>query len=312
MRLEFQKYTIFLKPKKTILLPPYKGSTFRGGFGNSLKRVVCLFRNKNCQECPLNGECVYAYVFETMSLSKNPLFILDNHAVVPHPFIIEPPLERTTVYEPGSQISFNLVLIGRAVKYVLYFIMAFEQLGEVGIGKGRGKFEISKVEVDGQVIYSDADRALVPAESKIFEVPEEFIISDGHDETIGIEFLTPTRIKYQRQYISKIDFFILITNLMRRLALLNVYHGSAEVPRWNHKLIIEEAKKVKIIEDTTSWLDWQRYSHRQKTKMMLGGVIGGIKYEGKIKDFYPILRAGEIFHVGKGISFGLGMYRLLM
>jgi len=42
--------------------------------------------------------------------------------------------------------------------------------------------------------------------------------------------------------------------------------------------------------------------------MKLGGLIGDIVYYGPITPFKPLLEAGELLHVGKGTSFGLGKY----
>jgi len=56
------------------------------------------------------------------------------------------------------------------------------------------------------------------------------------------------------------------------------------------------------------WYDWERYSNRQKTKMKLGGLIGRLVYSGPISSFRPLIDAGELLHVGKGTSFGLGKY----
>lgn len=43
----------------------------------------------------------------------------------------------------------------------------------------------------------------------------------------------------------------------------------------------------------------------------MGGFVGEIIFEGEIEPFMPLLKAGEILHVGKGTSFGLGKYRIL-
>jgi CRISPR/Cas system endoribonuclease Cas6 (RAMP superfamily) len=45
--------------------------------------------------------------------------------------------------------------------------------------------------------------------------------------------------------------------------------------------------------------------------MKLGGVVGEITYEGDITAFMPYLKAGEILHIGKGTSFGLGKYQII-
>ncbi|HDZ02552.1 MAG TPA: CRISPR system precrRNA processing endoribonuclease RAMP protein Cas6 [Nitrospirae bacterium] len=57
------------------------------------------------------------------------------------------------------------------------------------------------------------------------------------------------------------------------------------------------------------WYDWERYSARQETKMKMGGFVGEITFEGDIEPFMPILKAGEVLHVGKGTGFGLGKYK---
>lgn len=36
----------------------------------------------------------------------------------------------------------------------------------------------------------------------------------------------------------------------------------------------------------------------------MGGFIGEITFEGNIEPFMPLIRAGEVLHVGKGTGFG--------
>jgi CRISPR/Cas system endoribonuclease Cas6 (RAMP superfamily) len=58
------------------------------------------------------------------------------------------------------------------------------------------------------------------------------------------------------------------------------------------------------------WVDWERYSARQDTRMTLGGFMGTATFAGELDVFMPLLRLGEVVHVGKGTAFGLGKYRL--
>jgi len=44
--------------------------------------------------------------------------------------------------------------------------------------------------------------------------------------------------------------------------------------------------------------------------MALGGFVGTATFEGDLAPFVPFLRLGEIVHLGKGISFGLGKYHV--
>ncbi|MCX7974346.1 MAG: CRISPR system precrRNA processing endoribonuclease RAMP protein Cas6 [Candidatus Aminicenantes bacterium] len=310
MKISYQKYIFSIRAKETIFLPSYKGSTFRGGFGNSFKSVVCVFKNKYCRDCPIMNECSYSYIFETPVPPGLGILNMNKYETIPHPFIIEPPLTKEEIWEKGSIISFNVILIGQATRYLTHFIMAFEYLGEKGLGKGRGKYELVEIRTGDDIIFTDSNRTISLKSDEFIEIPEKFEIDKGTEREVSLTYLTPTRIKYQRNFVTRIEFFMLITNLLRRLNLLHYYHVEARPPEWNHRLLIEEARKVLIRNDTSRWVDWERYSHRQRTRMKLGGVVGNVIYEGRISPFEMVLKAGELFHVGKGTSFGLGMYKV--
>jgi CRISPR/Cas system endoribonuclease Cas6 (RAMP superfamily) len=72
------------------------------------------------------------------------------------------------------------------------------------------------------------------------------------------------------------------------------------------------AKGIKTKETQFRWYDWKRYSSRQETKIGMGGFVGEITFVGNLALFLPLIRAGEILHVGKGTSFGLGRYEMLI
>jgi hypothetical protein len=67
------------------------------------------------------------------------------YTAAPHPFILESSTNSRKSYQEGEDFSFGLILIGRATDYLPYFIYAFEELGCIGIGKGRGKYELREV-----------------------------------------------------------------------------------------------------------------------------------------------------------------------
>jgi hypothetical protein len=62
----FGEYRFHAVLEDDAILPPYKGSTFRGGFGVALKQVVCALRRQGCPACLLRRQCVYALVFESL------------------------------------------------------------------------------------------------------------------------------------------------------------------------------------------------------------------------------------------------------
>ena len=132
-----------MRALEPLILPSYKGSTLRGGFGNAFRRVVCALRKNSCQDCLLKNKCIYSYVFETPPPPDTR--IMRKYTSAPHPFVIEPPPEKRMGYKPGDEIRFGLTLIGRAIDYLPYFIYTFDELGRMGIGKGRGNYELMSV-----------------------------------------------------------------------------------------------------------------------------------------------------------------------
>ncbi|MDI7248433.1 MAG: hypothetical protein QME92_13425, partial [Bacillota bacterium] len=86
------RYEFVIEALDPLSLPPYKGSTLRGGFGSAFKAVSCSDhqRRGECGECLLRHACPYAYVFETAPPEGSEA--LTKFERVPHPFVFEPPL----------------------------------------------------------------------------------------------------------------------------------------------------------------------------------------------------------------------------
>ncbi|MGA2782869.1 MAG: CRISPR system precrRNA processing endoribonuclease RAMP protein Cas6 [Smithella sp.] len=321
MKIEVGRFQFILKATEPILLPPYKGSTLRGGFGTAFRRVVCVMKGKECAQCMLKGTCVYSYVFETPPPEDTK--IMRKYKAAPHPFIIEPPAETKRDYQPGDTITFGLTLIGKAIHYLPYFIYTFDELGKTGLGKGRGKgrgsFELKTVlnhgsGVDasdgGSAIYDSATRTLNRFDTHTLTIGP--IIFDNPASTpsaMTLNFLTPTRISYNSRITENIEFHMIVRNLLRRFSLLSYFHGNGEAgPEIDFKKVIEKAKTVKIASKRLHRYDWERYSGRQEQRIDMGGFVGKISFEGPVTPFVPLLKAGEVLHIGKSTVFGLGRY----
>jgi len=307
----YQKYRFTIEAVETLSLPYYKGSTFRGGFGSTFKRIVCALKKKECIECMLSAKCIYAYVFETTPYENSDIMGMKKYEKIPHPFIIEPPIDTSRIYEAGELVAFSLILIGKATEYLPYFIYTFDELGKIGIGKYRGKYTLKRVEINGEVQYSSENKTIKYIDNQNISLPEDFLFGRYSEKTITLQFLTPVRISYQRRLTGDLRFHILIRNLLRRINLLHYFHCDKTTPLWDHRYLINKAEDIVTTKNILRWWDWQRYSTRQKEKMKMGGVIGQIEYTGDLEPFIPVLKAGEILHVGKGTSFGLGKYEIL-
>jgi hypothetical protein len=225
-------------------------------------------------------------------------------------------------FSSGDELVFELILVGRAVEYMPYVVYAMSEMGKTGLGADRVRFDLIEVAlVDEQgpakAIYSGGqliaghDHAntklgdLIRRRLKQLEAANILC-----EENLRLEFKTPVRIRVERDLQVNLNFELLVRNLLRRVSLLAVAHGSAPL-NMDYRSLINLASGVKTRSSELRWWDWERYSNRQKTKMSLGGFAGEIEYEGEaIQAFMPLIAAGEMLQLGSGTSFGLGRYQI--
>src|SRR5260370_5725302 len=125
-------------------LSAFAGSTLRGGFGHVFKRTVCVWQPGDCPRCLLKATCAYPYVFETAPPPDAEK--LRGLEQVPRPFVLEPPEGGgRQSYRAGERFDFGLVLAGRGIGYLPYFVLTFGELGRTGLGADRGRFDVVEV-----------------------------------------------------------------------------------------------------------------------------------------------------------------------
>jgi hypothetical protein len=301
----FDRYDFTCRLETDAELPYYKGSTFRGVFGRALKKIICALKQQECETCLLNTKCIYVQVFETpVSVNAKDTRM----AAPPHPFVIEPPLTIKTHFPTGSAFDFSLLLMGEANNYLPYFIYAFEQMGQIGIGRKlnshRGRFSLEKVQNNNGVVYSSDDHKLTPKSVKKLGLksPKSF---QSQDLCLKLTLETPLRLKFENRLQADLPFHLLVRAMLRRISSLMNAFGDGE-PDLDYPGLVRKAETIKTIDKNLSWYDWQRYSFRQDEKMLMGGMAGSVTYEGHINEYLPLMEFCEQVHLGKQTTFGLG------
>lgn len=305
--LRLSHYRVGLSALEPLDLPAYLGSTLRGAFGHVFRRVACLAPQGG--PCPAPESCPYHLVFEPAPPPDAPaLSSLDD---VPRPFVIGPPPAGRRTYPAGSELSFDLTLIGRARDFFPHFVVSLREMR--GIGRGRHPIALRRIEAvepfDGRAIpvYSDEDNLVRSHDASLsLGACERLRPPPG---PLTVRFLTYTRLKHEGQWSRRPDFHVLFRRLLGRLSSLSVFHCGARLDL-DFLGLIEQARAVRLVEDRTRWEDWARYSSRQDRRMILGGLIGEAVYEGPIETLWPFLVFGQWTHVGKNATFGLGRYEL--
>ncbi len=100
-------------------------------------------------------------------------------------------------------------------------------------------------------------------------------------------------------------FHVLIRAALRRISSLESAYGQGE-PALDYTGLVAEAEMVETLEESVRWEEVPRYSTPQRTKMMIGGVVGRVVYRGALGPFLPLLAYCETIHLGKQTVFGLG------
>lgn len=315
-QIRLAKYQIdIIAGERGLILPPYKGATLRGSFGQVFRRMTCSVIKGICKDCILKNHCVYSYIFETAPPPESQA--LRNYENIPRPFLFEPPLDAKREYKPGEKLSFDLLLIGKAIQHLPFFIVTFKEMGAVGLGYGRRPFILEKIisksinEQEKVVYFGDSNTV----NNVDFSYSGNDIIkrasyrTDSTISKVKIDFFTPIRLKDKGELVRKPVFHTLFRQAMRRISSLSYFHNG-EFLEADYAGLTKKSKNVCLIEDYTYWQEWERYSRRQRKRMSMGGLLGSVVYEGNLTEFLPWLFIGEEVHVGKNSVFGLGKYRI--
>ncbi len=298
-------------------LPPWKGALLRGGFGYAFQRATCPQRCwGHADACSIGTLCPYRRVFET----PHPPDIGHLHDLkdVPRPFVIEPPGDQQRQYAAGSTLEFGLVLIGRGIDYLPYFLFAFEQLGRMGLGRQHAQARLERVEAlhpwqpTGRVIYQDGRVQGEPGATTADWLPVYRAATIAERAAalpadLRLELPTPLRVKARGAFIETIDPPALVQALCWRLNALATFHGDGPWPV-DYRPLVAQAQAITVEQAQVRWVDWERTSTRgdQRQKMKLGGIVGSARLRAVPPDVRTLLLAGSLVHVGKACVFGHG------
>jgi len=127
---------------------------------------------------------------------------------------------------------------------------------------------------------------------------------------LALRFLTPTRLKYRGELVTEPAFHVLLRSCLRRVSWLYHFHCGE---RWDadYAGLVEAAEGIETTLMDTCWVDWGRYSRRQRQDMNVGGFLGQVEYRGDLAPFLPVVLLGSLVHIGKLCSFGHGKYEVL-
>ena len=338
-------YRFELQPNDRLALHPRNpGNTLRGAFGSTFKRLVCPTPRDCLGACTLKSTCPYGHIFEPSPPPGSERLSLNQD--IPRPFVLRPPNGSGTIADHGTPLTFELILIGRAIDYLPYFLVTFRELEQQGIGLGRGRYELKRVmqvnplsvarsrfsvlrsstsvnllTEDGKRetdngdchIYSSEDQLVRPSPYRITFEACRLLASErftDNGKRITVRFLTPTLLKANRMVVSRPEFHHVIKRLRDRINALAHFYCDDTLDV-DHKAFGERAEAVCTVDCRIRWEDSDRRSWKTGLAHEMGGFVGDVTYEGELAEFLPLLILGQYTHVGKYAVWGHGGYEIL-
>lgn len=300
-------YEVKIKAKSPISIPYFPGSMLRGAFGVALKRVICLQKNKSCNDCLLSNSCVYRFLFET-EVQKPIKGIIS----APHPLIIYPLSLGEKMMKRGSTYRFGFTLFGRATSYLPYVVYAITEMGKIGIGRGKGRFEL--IEVRKRISDKKTKQIFNHKENRLISIDDcleskKIFKKKWRGERLIIETITPLRLKIRGKLRDNLELRDLLFIIAHRLKILSLLYGNGEIDFFKD-IDLDRVLKGINVDAHFKWIDFRRFSRRQNAHLKIGGIMGRMLLTGTISPIYPLLKIGEYVHIGKNTAFGLGRYHL--
>jgi len=336
--LEYVKLRLTFRVLSDLVLPYYKGSTLRGLFKTSLKRICCPDSVSRCHECMLARECVYSIVTEHRTETGE-------NTVLPYGISCSSLLSQ--FYGAGEMVSFDFVLLGRATAYIAYVIASLSNWDRLSPGrfqplitereileygepyrwpddirpKGRLRLErVEQITNSGPKTLYSPGAPLSPPDAETLSIGA---LSQGASWQVKTDFVAPTRIfrKVQDQKTGKrkkrlippesFSFELLLRSVFTRYCELCKYFRDEplDTNRLGLDDALEAAGSVTINENRMEMEKVRRYKRNNTRWEHYDGFLGEVVFENVPGSLIPWIMAGELFHVGKFPTLGYGEYR---
>ncbi len=296
----------WLEALDPLYFPPGKaGNVLRGAFGTIFRKIACAPQCPGAATCELRASCAYAQVFEPQAArGEGPSGLRD----WPRPFVFRASGLSGAVM-PGTRFRFDAHLFDLEHPVLPYFVLTFAQLAREGLGPGRGKAALRRVEALSQgetppALVFDGENFYQPDPLPLIRVP----LGDSGREPVNqlrVRFLTPTELKSSQEVVARPEFGPLFRRIRDRLSTLRALYGSGPL-EVDFRAMGERAAKVALVRWDGRTVETERRSGKTGQRHPIGGFVGEAEYAGELTEFVPYLEAAKWAGVGRHTVWGNG------
>ena len=281
---------------------PYLLYSIRSHFPLLFRQAVGC-RQDNCANCAVFAECPWDRTFG-QRISPDPDAVR-RFQKPPLPFVFDIPLLPAT-QNRGAIVELGLTLVGSAIAHLPFYLKAVSGLC-VATGIKRPILPVSILSVGCR----DASGAIAPLPSPVPEVfPEGVTILTAAElaasrqlspSSLVLEIDTPLRLMQEGRPARSLVFSQIARTLLRRVSAISYYYGDVE-STLDYKWLSKSSEEIDTAEYALEWREWPGNN---------GGLVGSLAFTGDLSEFHSFLALGEVLHLGKGASYGMGRYRVL-
>jgi len=228
----------------------------------------------------------------------------------------QPPLDTLA---PEQLFQFTITLFGDGFRFLPYFVLAASAMGDTGVGPGRGKFEIISIYAlnpltgASHAVLEEGEKVVKPKALPVSWHEVQASVRDYPNEgDVRVRFLSPTRLIDSNSLVKAPDFGIFFRRLLERVDELSKQHNGGERrPPEEVSELNQLADQVRLIEQSTQWIELWGPSGRTGRSTPMGGFVGFVVYRSKHWDkLLPWLLLGQGVQVGKLTAKGNGVFQV--
>lgn len=298
-----------------VVLPPFRGSMWRGVLGPALKRIDEGLL-PGLSTGLLEPGSLYRTFFESPPPADTTKMRL--YTAVPHPYVVDAPGQPGfRRLEPGAAEKVGLTLVGRAASAAEAVLAAFDFAARAGFG------------VQGGPERGKRGRGRLASAEAVWREPgvEPITVFDGETyfsvdacapplppppERVRVLLTTPLRLVLNNVAIGPRVFrpAALLSTLVRRVSMMTTFHSDTPLET-DFPRLRERAEGLRMEEPMIAAADQKRWSASQQRHLDMSGVVGSFVLDLRdAQELFPYLWLGQWIHAGKGAVMGLGAIRL--
>jgi hypothetical protein len=224
----------------------------------------------------------------------------------PRPFILRIAEKGKRQYADGETLRFQFTLVGKAIEYLPYYIVALIRIGERGIGLKRSRCVLQSIDSIGPLgerrrVYDETELTYDEdfSRNRLADLP-----TTPPTSTISLTFQTPVHLRVFQQNVTPERFTmeIFLRRAIERIRSLGHLHADGEWFEVDQSLW---EIPTPIQHQMLEWQTWHLWVSRSKQRV--GGLVGGVTFAVDERfPFYQTLLAARWFNVGKKATYGFG------